>query len=145
MKQGDHVVRVHSSGRCSGQVTAVRSDPRGFWIQLAPGEEEARYANLFAETWHNAECFKVVEPEPPTRRECEFIEVNNVNAVGVPIRSIWVPRPTSFFGGWARHQWLKGYFKQECAIASPELWAVLIERHGAPKLIVEEGGEWRVE
>lgn len=80
-----------------------------------------------------------------TRRECEFIEVNNTDAVGRHIRSIWVPRPTSFFGGWARHQWLKGYFKQECAIASPELWAVLIERHGVPKLIVEEGGVWRVE
>ena len=55
-------------------------------------------------------------------RECEFIRTNN------EVGSIFVPSPTSFFGGWARHQWLKSYFKKECSIASDALWQILIER-----------------
>ena len=76
---------------------------------------------------------------------CEFIEVENFDALGNKIRSIFVPRPTSWIGGWARHQWLKKYFGQKCSIASPEFWKVLIERHGQPKTLIEESGTFRVE
>ncbi len=76
---------------------------------------------------------------------CEFIEVENTDALGSAITSIFVPRPTSFFGGWARHQWLKKYFGQECSIASPDFWKVLVERHGLPKTLIEENGVFRVE
>ena len=64
-----------------------------------------------------------VEPiEVPRVKKCSFIEVHNVTATGDPHHSVFVPRPTSFFGGWARHQWLKSYFKKECSIASPDFW-----------------------
>ena len=78
-------------------------------------------------------------------KECEFIEVHNADALGDSTRSIFVPRPKSYFGGWARHQWLKKYFGQECSIASPDFWKVLIERHGKPKKLIEESGTFRVE
>jgi hypothetical protein len=72
-------------------------------------------------------------------RKCEFIRTNN------EVGSIFVPSPTSFFGGWARHQWLKSYFKKECSIASDALWQILIERHGPPKILIEEDGVFREE
>jgi len=78
-------------------------------------------------------------------RSCEFIEAHNVDVLGNEIKSIWVPRPTSWLGGWARHQWLKKYFGQECSIASPEWWQVLTDRHGSPKTLIEEDGVYRVE
>ena len=78
-------------------------------------------------------------------RSCKFIEVKNTDALGKSTRSIFVPRPTSYFGGWARHQWLKKYFEQECSIASPDFWKVLVERHGPPWVLIEEAGEFRVE
>jgi hypothetical protein len=78
------------------------------------------------------------------KKECEFIEVFNKTAIGKPHRSIFVPSPESFFGGWARHQWLKSYFKQECSIASSALWQTLIERHGSPKILIEQDGVFTI-
>ena len=78
-------------------------------------------------------------------KSCKFIETKSTDALGNAIRSIFVPRPTSYFSGWARHQWLKKYFGQECSIASPEFWKVLIERHGPPSVLIEEDGEFRIE
>ena len=83
--------------------------------------------------------------ETSHHRKCLFVEVHGTTCVGDHIRSIFVPRPTSFFGGWARHQWLKSYFKQECSIASPEFWETLIKRHGTPKVLIEEAGKFRIE
>ena len=80
-----------------------------------------------------------------TSRSCEFIEVEETDSSGHKSFLVFVPRPTSFLGGWARHLWLKNYFKQECSIASPEFWSVLIERHGKPKTLIEENGSFRVE
>tara|TARA_R100000030_G_scaffold21154_2_gene15208 strand:- start:393 stop:647 length:255 start_codon:yes stop_codon:yes gene_type:complete len=79
------------------------------------------------------------------KKQCKFIETHNTTATGEPIRSIFVPRPTSWANGFARHQWLKKYFQQECAIASPDWWEFLIARHGKPKLLVEEDGQFRIE
>ena len=93
-------------------------------------------ADIDGESWTVHRNF--VEPVTTTRRTCMFIEVNNTNAVGTKIKSIFVPRPTSWLGGWARHQWLKEHFKQECTIASPDFWKLLVERHGDPKILVEK-------
>ena len=78
-------------------------------------------------------------------KSCEFIETRNTDALGNEIKSIFVPRPTSYFAGWARHQWLKKYFGQKCSIASPEFWNVLVERHGSPKKLIEEDSVFRIE
>ena len=78
-------------------------------------------------------------------KECEFIEVHSTDVLGNSTRSIFVPRPTSYFGGWARHQWLKKYFDQKCSIASPDFWKVLVKQHGKPKKLIEESGTFRVE
>ena len=71
------------------------------------------------------------------RRECWFIKTSDGR--------IFVDRPTSFFTGMARHQWLKGYFGKECSVASPDWWEMLTARHGKPKLLVEEDGQFRIE
>ena len=98
--------------------------------------------DLDGEIWKVHKNF--VESVEVNQRSCEFIEVKNVDALGNEIESVFVPRPTSFFGGWARHQWLKSYFKRECSIVNPEFWEVLIERHGRPKTLIEESGEFWV-
>lgn len=77
-------------------------------------------------------------------RSSEFIEVENTDALGNTIRSIFVPRPTSYLGGWARHLWLKRHFGQKCSIASPDFWKVLVERHGQPSVLIEEEGVFRI-
>tara|TARA_R110000823_G_scaffold42102_5_gene110515 strand:+ start:751 stop:1005 length:255 start_codon:yes stop_codon:yes gene_type:complete len=77
-------------------------------------------------------------------RQCEFLEFYSTTALGERHRYVFVPSPTSFFGGWARHQWLKKYFKKECSIAGTDAWKALIERHGQPKILIEEDGVFRV-
>lgn len=51
-------------------------------------------------------------------RSCQFIRAEG---------RIWVPRPSSWLGGWARHSWLKRYFGESSplSIASPEQWVRL--------------------
>ena len=43
------------------------------------------------------------------KKQCKFIETHNTTATGEPIRSIFVPRPTSWANGCAGHQLLKKY------------------------------------
>jgi hypothetical protein len=71
-------------------------------------------------------------------RKCKFIRTNN------EVNSIFVPTPTSTFGGWERHQWLKGYFGKECGVAGKEMWDLLLERYDV-KVLVEENGVFREE
>ena len=71
-------------------------------------------------------------------KQCQFIITNN------EVGSIFVPQPTSFFGGWARHQWLKGYFGKECSIAGKELWNILTYRYKV-MVLIEENGVFREE
>ena len=78
-------------------------------------------------------------------KSCEFIETVNSDGLGNEVKSIFVPRPKGWLVGWARHQWLKGYFKQECKIAAPEFWSILIERYGRPKMLIEEDNVFRIE
>ena len=145
MKVGDRV-RMSHPGKRNGEIGTIREldipldshkynnvcDPCQCGIHL----------DINGESWKINKTF--VEPVNITCRSCEFVEVHrNPEEAGLT-RSIYVPRPSSFFGGWARHRWLKDYFGQECSIASPEFWKALIERHGDPKILVEEGGKFRV-
>ena len=146
MKVGDKVIMSHP-GKRDGEIGIIRAidipidshkhnnvcDPCRCGIHL----------DINGESWKIHKNF--VEPINVTCRSCEFIKVENTDALGNKIRSIFVPRPTSWLGGWARHQWLKSYFKQECSIASPEFWNTLIERHGEPSILIEEDGKFRVE
>ena len=73
-------------------------------------------------------------------KRCKFIRTTNTHvATGHTVNSIFVPSPTSFFGGWARHQWLKGYFGKECAIVGEEMWNLLVEKYEV-KILVEDNG-----
>jgi|GEM_PF-3025185 len=142
MKVGDRAIMSHP-GKRDGEIgvikeidVPIKSHPHDncrCGIRLEIGNE----LWLIHRNW--------VKPLDKGWKGCEFIEVENTDSLGNKIRSIFVPRPSSFFGGWARHQWLKSYFKQECSIASPEFWKVLIERHGKPKMLIEENGEFREE
>ena len=74
-------------------------------------------------------------------KRCKFIRTTNTHVTtGHTINSIFVPMPNS----WERHQWLKGYFGKECAVAGKEMWDLLIERHEV-KVLVEEDGVFREE
>ena len=68
-------------------------------------------------------------------RQVEFIE-----ALG----RVWVPRPTSWLGGWARHSWLKRHFGEgKVSIASPKYWTQLKGAYGS-KILSEEDGVYKV-
>ena len=69
-------------------------------------------------------------------RQVEFIE-----ALG----RVWVPRPTSWLGGMARHSWLKKHFGEEgkVTIASPETWEELKGDFGS-KFLSEENGVYKI-
>ena len=141
MKVGDRVIMSHP-GKRNGEIGTIKE----LYIPLASHSCDPCKCGVHLDI--NGESWKIhrnfVEPVNVTCRSCEFIEVENIDALGNTITSIFVPRPTSFFGGWARHQWLKRHFSQKCSIASPEFWKVLIERHGDPKVLIEEDGKFRV-
>ena len=146
MKVGDKVIMSHP-GKRDGEIGIIRAidipidshkynnvcDPCRCGIHL----------DINGESWKIHKNF--VEPINVTCRSCEFIEVHRNPGEPGLTRSIYVPRPSSFFGGWARHSWLKDYFGQECSIASPDFWNTLIERHGEPSILIEEDGEFRIE
>lgn len=142
MQVGDRV-RMSHPGKRDGEIGIVVALDIALDSHSCDPCKCGVHLDIDGESWKIHKNF--VELVNVTCRSCEFIEVNNTDAVGRRVKSIWVPRPTSFFGGWARHQWLKGYFKQECAIASPDTWAVLVERHGQPKILIEENENFRIE
>jgi len=54
-------------------------------------------------------------------RTTRFIKAND---------TYWLPRPTSWLGGWARSIWFKRVMQtQDVHIASPDIWDQLIENH----------------
>jgi len=62
-------------------------------------------------------------------RECEFIKAEG---------RIWVPQPSSWLGGWARHRWLERHFGEGVlSIASADTWADL-RISGRPVWILQE-------
>lgn len=63
-------------------------------------------------------------------KSCSFIKAEG---------RIWVPQPSSWLGGWARHSWLKRHFGNDAplSIACPETWHRLATE-GTVKTLTEE-------
>tara|TARA_B100001094_G_C18040059_1_gene724521 strand:+ start:382 stop:651 length:270 start_codon:yes stop_codon:yes gene_type:complete len=74
-------------------------------------------------------------------KSCEFIRIDNpYEPEQEEIQCVWVQRPTSWPGGWARHCWLKKHFgKRALYIASPEGWEKLCKNNEV-MILVEENG-----
>ena len=68
-------------------------------------------------------------------KSCKFIHSDK--------NTIFVQRPGSWLGGWARSNWLKRYFKQNVLITGGDEWAWLREQYGV-KLLLEENGKYEV-
>jgi len=71
-------------------------------------------------------------------RSCSFIKAEG---------RIWVPRPNSWLGGWARHGWLKRHFGKDAplSIACPETWADLVVSGRPIRILIEESNKFREE
>lgn len=66
-------------------------------------------------------------------RECKFIRAEG---------KVWVPSPTSWLGGWARHSWLQRHFgKNNVRLAGAEYWAELVQNYPV-KLLMEENNTY---
>tara|TARA_B100001250_G_scaffold356660_1_gene331882 strand:+ start:53 stop:304 length:252 start_codon:yes stop_codon:yes gene_type:complete len=70
------------------------------------------------------------------KRKCEFVET--------PSGQLYLPRPSSWIGGWARHLWFQHCLDQKPSIASPDLYEELSTRYGECQLIEYEMGVIRV-
>jgi len=65
-------------------------------------------------------------------RECQFIKADG---------RIWIPTPSSWLGGWARHSWLKHHFGDDAplSVASCESWGKLYCENDVYVLIEDSG------
>ena len=52
----------------------------------------------------------------------------------------YVPRPSSWLSGWARHLWFESHMGVKPNVASTALWAVLSERYAVRALSEDEEG-----
>ena len=68
-------------------------------------------------------------------KSCKFIHTDK--------NTIFVKRPSSWLGGWARSHWLNRYFKQGTLITGNDEWEWLREQYGI-KLLLEENGKYEV-
>lgn len=65
-------------------------------------------------------------------RGCKFIRTED--------GAVWVPSPSSWLGGWARHRWLERHFGEGVAhVAGAEYWATLCMENQVKFLKEEEG------
>ena len=63
-------------------------------------------------------------------RECQFIRAEG---------RVWVPTPSSWLGGWARHRWLERHFDPgTLSVASCEAWGRLYHENDVYVLIEDE-------
>lgn len=142
MKVGDKVKILHP-GKRNGEIGVVLD----LNVPLNPCNNENSELgvrlDLNGEDWLVHSSF--VESLTDVKRSCQFIESENIDALGNNIKSIFIPNKTSDFDGWERHQWLKKYFGKECVIVGPELWNILIDRHGPASILIEDEGIFRVE
>ena len=69
-------------------------------------------------------------------RETEFIETSS---------GVFLPRPTSVFGGMARDAWFERLTGNITHIASPEFWNKLCCKHEVFKLIEYDNGHWEIQ
>ena len=56
----------------------------------------------------------------------------------------YVPRPSGWLAGWARHLWFEAHMGVKPNVASPALWAQLTERHAVRALLEDEEGRVEV-
>lgn len=95
------------------------------------------YCNLHNYDGHCASDWGVnmsTPQKPNTRRRCLFIKLNE--------ETVYVPRPTSWLGGWARSIWLATYFGKGVArIASPSYWSQL-ETENTVMTLTEADGSY---
>lgn len=70
-------------------------------------------------------------------RECQFIRAEG---------RIWIPTPSSWLGGWARHRWLEDHFGNDAplSIASCESWGRLYHENEV-YVLKEESGKYTEE
>jgi len=70
-------------------------------------------------------------------RECQFIKADG---------RIWIPTPSSWLGGWARHSWLRRHFGDDAplSIASCESWGRLYYENDV-YVLKEESNAYREE
>lgn len=66
-------------------------------------------------------------------RECQFIRAEG---------RVWIPTPSSWLGGWARHRWLERYFEPgSLSVASCESWGRLYCENDVFVLTEESNGK----
>ena len=70
------------------------------------------------------------------KRKCDFVET--------PSGDLYLPRPSSWLGGWARHMWFEHCIGKKPAIASPDLYEELSGRYGECHLVEYKAGVVRV-
>ena len=64
--------------------------------------------------------------------------------VMTPAGEFYLARPTSVFGGMARHAWVEKLIKAHPAIASPNYWSSLVEQHGVKYLVEYDDDTWEI-
>ena len=60
------------------------------------------------------------------KRACKFVRT--------PAGHLYLPRPTSWMGGWARHMWFEHCVGEKPSIASPDLYKELSGKYGECQL-----------
>lgn len=74
-----------------------------------------------------------------------FVEIKKIcNFIRTPTDQLYLPRPSSWIGGWARHLWFEHCVGEKPSIASPELYSELSSRFGECQLIEYKMGLIRV-
>lgn len=68
-------------------------------------------------------------------RKTEFIETEEC---------VFLPRPTSVFGGMARHKWFEKLTGKSPHIASPDLWSKLVLENEVRLLVQHDDGQWEI-
>ena len=70
------------------------------------------------------------------KKACEFVET--------PTGHLYLSRPQSWLGGWARHLWFEHCTNKKPSIASPSLYKELSERYGECRLVEYKMGMIRI-
>ena len=70
------------------------------------------------------------------KRACDFIET--------PEGELYLNRPSTWLGGWARHLWFERCIGRKPMIASPEMYESLSSKYGTCQLIEYKLGLVRV-
>ena len=64
--------------------------------------------------------------------------------VMTPTGDFYLPRPTSVFGGMARHAWVEKLIEARPVIDSPNYWSSLVAHHGVKYLVEYDDETWEI-